>query len=235
MGGARWVCSLLPAFPRQEHECQDCLCPCDGIHVRTDLTSVHTLIRKSFFLWNGVRTHVNSKGEIPSTGGSEEGPTRDAASRRTASPTYYWLSYSGPDRYLRSAYFLGARQGYLKARTVLGLKRDDLLQLRLENKVRTRDAASQDSEPNTLRTGLFRPGLLPEKRLSFRSVVVCWLLNVPATCYCISGTDLLRQFYVLPHWDRSCRPNFPSHPVTVYWHRANQSQHWSYNTRRLAG
>ena len=30
-------------------------------------------------------------------------------------------------------------------------------------------------------------------------VVVCWLLNVPATCECISGTDLLRQVYVLPH------------------------------------
>ena len=30
-------------------------------------------------------------------------------------------------------------------------------------------------------------------------IVVCWLLNVPATCECISGTDLLRQFYVLPH------------------------------------
>ena len=28
---------------------------------------------------------------------------------------------------------------------------------------------------------------------------VCWLLNVPATCLCISGTDLHRQFYVLPH------------------------------------
>ena len=26
-----------------------------------------------------------------------------------------------------------------------------------------------------------------------------WLLNVPATCQCISETDLLRQFYVLPH------------------------------------
>ena len=25
------------------------------------------------------------------------------------------------------------------------------------------------------------------------AVVVCWLLNVPATCKCISGTDLLRQ------------------------------------------
>ena len=66
-------------------------------------------------------------------------------------------------------------------------------------------------------------------------VVVGWLLNVPATCKCISGTDLLRQFYVLPHWDRSCRPNFPSHPVTVYWHRADQSQCWPYNARRLAG
>ena len=28
---------------------------------------------------------------------------------------------------------------------------------------------------------------------------VCWLFNVPATCECISGTDLLNQFYVLPH------------------------------------
>ena len=29
-------------------------------------------------------------------------------------------------------------------------------------------------------------------------VVVGWLVNVPATCECTSGTDLLRQFYVLP-------------------------------------
>ena len=28
---------------------------------------------------------------------------------------------------------------------------------------------------------------------------VGWLLIVPATCECISGTDLHRQFYVLPH------------------------------------
>ena len=27
---------------------------------------------------------------------------------------------------------------------------------------------------------------------------VGWLLIVPATCECISGTDLHRQFYVLP-------------------------------------
>ena len=31
------------------------------------------------------------------------------------------------------------------------------------------------------------------------------LRNVPETCQCISGTDLLIQFYVLPHWERSCR------------------------------
>ena len=30
-------------------------------------------------------------------------------------------------------------------------------------------------------------------------IVVCCLLNVPATCECISGTDLLIQVYVLPH------------------------------------
>ena len=34
-------------------------------------------------------------------------------------------------------------------------------------------------------------------------VVVCWLLNVPTTCECISWPDLLRQFYVLPHWHDS--------------------------------
>ena len=64
---------------------------------------------------------------------------------------------------------------------------------------------------------------------------VGWLLNIPATCECISGTDLLRQFYVLPHWDTSCRSNFLPHPVTVYWHRADQSQRWPYNAGRLAG
>ena len=64
---------------------------------------------------------------------------------------------------------------------------------------------------------------------------VSLLLNVPATCECISGTDLHRQFYVLPHWDRSCRSNFLPHPVTVYWHRADQSKRWPYNARRVAG
>ena len=39
---------------------------------------------------------VTPRGKIPSTGGSEEGRTRDAASRRTASPTHYRLSYTGP-------------------------------------------------------------------------------------------------------------------------------------------
>ena len=47
--------------------------------------------------------------------------------------------------------------------------------------------------------------------------------------------DWAVQFYSLPHWDRSCRPNFPSHPVTVYWYWADQSQRWPYNVRCLAG
>ena len=73
-----------------------------------------------------------------------------------------------------------------------------------------------------------------KQRREGRGLFLCWLLNVPATCECISGMDLLRQFYVLPHWDRSCGSNFPSHPVTAYWNWANQSQHWPYNARRLA-
>ena len=47
-------------------------------------------------LGNGVRTHVNSKGKILSTGGTEEGRILDFASCRTASPAEYRLSYSGP-------------------------------------------------------------------------------------------------------------------------------------------
>ena len=48
------------------------------------------------FWGNGVRTHVNSKGKIPSTRGSEEGQTCNSASCRTVSPTNYWLSNSNP-------------------------------------------------------------------------------------------------------------------------------------------
>ena len=51
------------------------------------------------FWGNGVRTHVNSKGKMPYTGGSEEDQTRDAASHKTSNPTHYRLSYSGPQQY----------------------------------------------------------------------------------------------------------------------------------------
>ena len=49
------------------------------------------------------------------------------------------------------------------------------------------------------------------------------------------GRGMLRQFYVLLHRDRSCRSNFLPHLVTVYWHRADQSQCWPYSARRIAG
>ena len=48
------------------------------------------------FWGDGVKTHVTSKGKILSTGSSEEGRTHAAASCRTASPTHYRLSCSGP-------------------------------------------------------------------------------------------------------------------------------------------
>ena len=48
------------------------------------------------FWGNGVRTHVNSKGKIPCTGGSEEDRTHTGVLRRTLSPTHHQLSYSSP-------------------------------------------------------------------------------------------------------------------------------------------
>ena len=35
--------------------------------------------------------------------------------------------------------------------------------------------------------------------------------------------DLLRQFGILSHWDRSCRSGLLIHPVIVHWHLADQS------------
>ena len=43
--------------------------------------------------------------------------------------------------------------------------------------------------------------------------VVCWFF---AWCPSNMQVYLLRQVYVLPHWDRSCRSNFLSPQVTVY-------------------
>ena len=89
---------------------------------------------------------------------------------------------------------------------------------------------------NPLSDSQHLPPLLPSApKQTTERLFVYWLLNFPATCLCISGTDLLRQFYVLPHWDRSCRSNCPSHPVTVYWHQAIEPQNWPYTARHLAG
>ena len=56
-------------------------------------------------------------------------------------------------------------------------------------------------------------------------VVVYCSLKIPTTCKCFSWTDLLWQSHAMSHWDRSCRSNLLSRPVTVYRYGANQSQH----------
>ena len=55
---------LLPAFTRQGHERQELLSSCDGMH-RLDLGLCS---HPTEFWGNGVRTHVNSKENISSTG-----------------------------------------------------------------------------------------------------------------------------------------------------------------------
>ena len=46
-----------------------------------------------------------------------------------------------------------------------------------------------------------------------RRIFVCWLLKVPAKCQCISGTDLLRQFYVLRQKLQNKLSTSPSHSI----------------------
>ena len=68
---------------------------------------------------------------------------------------------------------------------------------------------------------------LSEQIRPWNTLAWCWDVKQPTN-------RLPRPLYALPLWDRSCRSNLLLHPVTVYWHRASQSQHWPYNTRRLA-
>ena len=56
--------------------------------------------------------------------------------------------------------------------------------------------------------------------LSQKPVIFCFILFFCCLTshLSISGTYLLRQLYVLPHWGRSCKSNFLSHPITVHCH-----------------
>ena len=88
---------LLPTFTRLGHDCQDLLSPCESMYVcRLD----HGLYShpKEFFGGNEVKTHVNSKGKIPSTGkrlSSEEDRTHDtASSMQDSEPNMLTTSYS---------------------------------------------------------------------------------------------------------------------------------------------
>ena len=44
----------------------------------------------------------------------------------------------------------------------------------------------------------------------FLFVLFFFFFSVSAAWWCISGTIVLWQMYMLPHWDRSCRSNFLS-------------------------
>ena len=61
------------------------------------------------------------------------------------------------------------------------------------------------------------------------------LLHAQAQDKHTSGTNLLWQFHILPHWDRSYRPNSVLHPVQVDWHQASQSLHWPHHSSCLEG
>ena len=86
MDGACWVYFLLPTFTRLGHECQDLLSLCNGMH-RLDL-GLYSHPKE--FGGNGVRTHVNSKGKIPST--RKKSPQR-RIEPTTLHPTRQWAQH----------------------------------------------------------------------------------------------------------------------------------------------
>ena len=59
------------------------------VHRESDRLDLSLYSHLNVFCGSGVRTQVNSKGKISSTGGSEEIGTRDSASCRTVSRTHY--------------------------------------------------------------------------------------------------------------------------------------------------
>ena len=81
---------LLQAFTRLGHERQDLLSPCNGMHMCTDYTSIHIVIRKSF---GGMEPEPmltpREKSPLPEKFSPEEDQTHNAASSRTVSPTHY--------------------------------------------------------------------------------------------------------------------------------------------------
>ena len=58
--------------------------------------------------------------------------------------------------------------------------------------------------------------------------LVAWRLSKRAKCPCLHNLTCY-------HTQISCRSNLVSHPVTVHTHRANQTEHWPFNTRPVAG
>ena len=79
---------LLPPFTRIRHECQDL-----WVHACVHRLDLVLYTHPKEFLRNGVRTHVNSKEKIPSTGDSEKGRIHDAASHRTAIRANKFIKY----------------------------------------------------------------------------------------------------------------------------------------------
>ena len=71
-----------------------------------------------------------------------------------------------------------------------------------------------------------------------------WAIPAPVMRRCLwfSGSQKHAKIYrmdwwsktlcMLSHWNRSCMSNLLSHPVTIYWHRANQFWNRSCNARR---
>ena len=96
--------------------------------------------------------------------------------------------------YKRMCFFvliLALCKSFLTYKRCMGMR----LSTKKQNKTKTKTKNKQKQK----QTNKEQTGSYTNKKHDGTNLFAGWLLNVPATCECISGTDLLRQFYVLPH------------------------------------
>ena len=94
---------------------------------------------------------------------------------------------------------------FLRAYTAHDIASVRRVQARLKKEIKEAKSLHKEKVEKQFRDGNHKQGWIGIKTLTGQNTTeakllfVGWLLNVPATCECISGTDLHRQFYVLPH------------------------------------
>ena len=142
---------LLPALTRSGHEYQDLLSPCNGMHVCTGETMVYTLIRKSF-----GRTESEPM-STPRQPPPKKKNKKNKQNNNNKKPTKQTTTTKNNNKTKQNKQKHNKKQ---KTNNNNNNSSNKTPKNKLYRKLRgpnPRHCITQDSEPNTLPTELFRP------------------------------------------------------------------------------